>query len=465
MKRDTLILAVIGIVLVCLAFGVAAGAFLLTRSRATPTSQSALYTQAAGTFVAQLTQQAFETVVAGATQGIPSVTPGLPTQTGLVPTQTGLVPTIALPTVTVAVSTAIPPSATVTQVFPTSPPPTITPIPVRCNQARFIADITVPDGTVFTPGTEFTKVWRLQNTGSCTWNSSYAFVFVSGNRLGAPAAVPLPKVVYPGENVDIGVDMIAPSSAGSYQGNWMLSDDRGRTFGVGSDAQTPVWVEIRVQAPNQNFAFDLALNACLATWRSSAGSLPCPGNSQSSNGSVVVLLDPTLENGRHEDEPGLWTRPQAVNGGWIQGVYPAYKVKENDHFVTQIGCAYNTPKCELAFTLSYVIGTNSPKTLGRWYEKNEGLVYTVDVDLTSLAGNNVQLILGVENLGNASQASGIWFVPSVRQQQPSPTATATRPAPTPTSTATQPGPTVAPTFPPDQATPTSPATPYPNPYP
>ncbi len=65
--------------------------------------------------------------------------------------------------------------------------------------------------------------------------------------------------------------------------------------------------------------------------------------------------------------------------------------------------------------MSYVIGTNSPKTLGRWYEKNEGLVYTVDVDLTSLAGNNVQLILGVENLGNASQASGIWFVPSVRQ--------------------------------------------------
>ncbi len=125
----------------------------------------------------------------------------------------------------------------------------------------------------------------------------------------------------------------------------------------------------------------------------------------------------------------------------------------------------NTPKCELAFTLSYVIGTNSPKTLGRWYEKNEGLVYTVDVDLTSLAGNNVQLILGVENLGNASQASGIWFVPSVRQKSPSPTATATRSAPTPTSTATQPAPAVTPTFPPDQATPTSQATPYPDPYP
>jgi len=454
MKRDTVILAVIGVVLVCLALTAAATACWWTRSRATPTSQAALYTQAAGTFVADLTQQAFETLVAGATQGVPTNTP-------VVPTPSSAVPTYAAPSATLLVPTAVPPSATATQVFPTAPPPTITPIPVRCNQAHFIKDVTVPDGTVFTPGTEFTKVWRLQNTGSCTWDSSYALVFVAGTQLGAPASVRLPKVVYPGENVDIGVDMIAPSGSGTYQGNWMLSNGNGKTFGVGSDAQTPVWVEIRVQAPNQNFAYDLAANACLATWRSSAGSLPCPGNSQSSNGSVVVLSDPVLENGRHENELALWTRPQPVNGGWISGVYPAYKVIANDHFITQIGCAYGYPDCELAFTLSYVIGSNSPKSLGKWYEKYEGLVYTVDVDLTSLAGNNIQLILGVENLGKGSQAQGLWFVPSVRQVKPSPTATATRPAPTPTRTATPPS--VTPTWPPDQATPTVPATPYPYP--
>jgi hypothetical protein len=450
MKRESIILAIIGVLLFCVAITATASALILVRSRATPTSQDALYTQAAGTFVAQLTQQAFETLVAETTQGIPTDTPAIPTITSAVPT-------FPTPTQTQIIPTPIPPSATATQVFPTKPPPTVTPIPVRCNQARFVRDVTVPDGTVFTPGTQFTKVWRVQNTGTCTWDSSYAFVFVSGNRLGASPAVPLPKFVYPGDNVDIGVNMVAPAQSGSYRGNWMLSDNGGRTFGVGSDAQTPVWVEIRVQPVNENFAFDLALNACLATWRSSAGSLPCPGNPESSNGSVVVLLDPRLEDGRRENEPGLWTRPQAVSGGWIQGVYPAYKVKENDHFITQIGCAYNNPKCELAFSLSYVIGSNSPKSLGRWYEKYEGLVYTVDVDLTSLAGNNVQLILTVENLGNNSQASGIWFVPSVRQKAPTPTATATRPAPTPTATATRPAGT--PTFPPDQATPTTPPTP------
>jgi hypothetical protein len=312
---------------------------------------------------------------------------------------------------------------------------------------------------------EFTKVWRVRNTGSCTWDKNYDLVFVSGNQLGAAASVPLPKVVYPGDNVDIAVEMIAPSQSGNYQGNWKLSNANGKTFGVGSDAQTPVWVEIKVMKPNQNFAYDLAANACLATWRSSSSSLPCPGNPQSSSGTVLIQTDPTLENGIHENELALWLRPQPVNGGWISGVYPAYTVKANDHFITQIGCAYGYPGCELAFTLSYVIGTNSPKSLGRWYEKNEGLVYTVDVDLSSLAGSNVQLILGIENLGNANQAVGLWFVPSVRQVSPPSTATATRPAPTPTRTATLPGPSATSTWPPDQATPTVPATPYPNPYP
>jgi hypothetical protein len=154
-----------------------------------------------------------------------------------------------------------------------------------------------------------------------------------------------------------------------------------------------------------------------------------------------------------------------VNGGWISGVYPAYKVKENDHFVTQIGCAYGYPDCEIAFTLSYVIGTNSPKSLGRWYEKYEGLVYTVDVDLSSLAGKDVQLILGVENLGKGAQAQGLWFVPSVRQVKATATPTITKPAPSPTPTRTATPPSVTPTFPPDEATPTVPPTPYPNPYP
>jgi hypothetical protein len=52
-----------------------------------------------------------------------------------------------------------------------------------CNQAQFISDLTVPDGTSYTVGTAFTKTWRLMNVGSCAWTTSYSLVFFNGESL------------------------------------------------------------------------------------------------------------------------------------------------------------------------------------------------------------------------------------------------------------------------------------------
>jgi hypothetical protein len=51
-----------------------------------------------------------------------------------------------------------------------TPPSTASPTPL-CDLAQFIADVNVPDGTVFQPGETFTKTWRLKNNGVCTWTS------------------------------------------------------------------------------------------------------------------------------------------------------------------------------------------------------------------------------------------------------------------------------------------------------
>ncbi len=42
--------------------------------------------------------------------------------------------------------------------------------------------------------------------------------------MGAPAAVPLPKEVAPGEKVEITVDMVAPPDPGPYRGYWELQN-------------------------------------------------------------------------------------------------------------------------------------------------------------------------------------------------------------------------------------------------
>ena len=114
--------------------------------------------------------------------------------------------------------------------FPTQqyiPPPKNTPQP--CNQAIFVSE-TVKDGTVFLPGDNFTKSWRLKNTGTCTWNPDYTLDFYSGDRMSGPKSQDLDEYVKPGETVDIVIDLEAPEDPDTYRGYWKLEDDEGEPF-------------------------------------------------------------------------------------------------------------------------------------------------------------------------------------------------------------------------------------------
>ncbi|HSA99794.1 MAG TPA: NBR1-Ig-like domain-containing protein, partial [Anaerolineales bacterium] len=92
------------------------------------------------------------------------------------------------------------------------PPPTIA--PSGCDKAAFVADATVPDGTIFSPSAAFTKTWRLRNVGSCTWTTSYKLVYYSGDSMSAPTSVNFPWGAAWGQTVDISVNMVAPNAAG-----------------------------------------------------------------------------------------------------------------------------------------------------------------------------------------------------------------------------------------------------------
>jgi hypothetical protein len=49
----------------------------------------------------------------------------------------------------------------------------------------FVEDVTVPDGTVFQPGEEIVKKWKVKNSGTCEWISRYSIRMLSGNSMGA----------------------------------------------------------------------------------------------------------------------------------------------------------------------------------------------------------------------------------------------------------------------------------------
>ena len=113
---------------------------------------------------------------------------------------------------------------------PVFPPATAAPM---YDRSAFIADITVPDGSMLAPSQSFTKTWRLRNSGTSTWGSGYQLAFISGERMQAPASVAVPSTA-PGQTADVNVPMVAPSGEGEHQGYWRLKNLRESSSGTSS---------------------------------------------------------------------------------------------------------------------------------------------------------------------------------------------------------------------------------------
>jgi len=161
----------------------------------TPTIDVApIQTDAVSTFAAGLTQTAF-----------------------LEPTET---PTIT-PTPTLAstptIGTPLPPSG---GLVPTA----------SCYGLIFRQDVTIPDNTAMVPGQTFTKTWKVRNSGTCAWDSSFKLASTGGDAMGATAKT-LGQSVAPGAEIDISIPMTAPNKTGSVRGNWRMSTTAGAFFG------------------------------------------------------------------------------------------------------------------------------------------------------------------------------------------------------------------------------------------
>jgi len=104
--------------------------------------------------------------------------------------------------------------------------------PPHCGKlaARFVSDVTIFDGTQMAPGTKFSKIWKLKNTGEVPWPPGTQIIFVGGDQMGTALTVPLSHQgpVMPGEEVDCSVDLVAPHEHGRYIGYWRLTGPMGR---------------------------------------------------------------------------------------------------------------------------------------------------------------------------------------------------------------------------------------------
>jgi Ig-like domain from next to BRCA1 gene len=344
-----------------------------------------------------------------------------------------------------AVATQLSPTPTLSLSGPTLTPivvNTFTPVPplatlpvTRCDAASFVSDVTYPDGSNVSLGSAFTKIWRLKNVGTCTWTTTYALVFVSGERFDAPTAVSIPTNVGPGQTVDLAVNMTAPNRSDHYRGYWKLRNASNTLFGIGPSADGNFYVDINVTGYTVT-GYDLLANYCEADWQNESQDLPCPGSDGDDRGFIRVLNSPKMEDGRSRGD-GLLTYPERGNDGMIIGKYPEFRIQSGDRFQALIGCLNEANDCDMIFRLQYQIGNGSVRTLGQWREVYEGQFYPINIDLSTLNGEKVKFILSVLANGSSHEDFALWITPRItRQSAQAPTATFTSAPPTATFTST-----------------------------
>lgn len=98
------------------------------------------------------------------------------------------------------------------------------------NDAQFIEDLTLPDGTEVLPGALLDKRWLILNRGACAWGPEYRLVQVGESRIEAPRELALYPAV-PGSQAIWQVSMTAPLEAGEYISRWQARAPDGLLFG------------------------------------------------------------------------------------------------------------------------------------------------------------------------------------------------------------------------------------------
>jgi hypothetical protein len=298
-----------------------------------------------------------------------------------------------------------------------------------CDQVRFVKDVTIPDEMDLGPGEAFTKTWRLQNAGSCTWTIGYLLYFESGNIMGGPTSQYLTsQPVLPGETIDVSVDLVAPGETGSYQGNWMLRNVKGEGFGIGEYSKA-FWVKINV-VEGAGMMFDFSALAEEAAW----GSGSSPGDYTDLGGEIlnfdqpgdssdpyVGLLDQQFLEGGSLSGVLLASYPPLGAGNYIIGRFPNYKVNSGDLLFGRVGLTTNfNGSCgngDVTYRINIMVaGDPASRTLlWEWNEVCDSRMKSFEIDLDSYQGETVQISLVVIANTDSADNQAVWDALSIHR--------------------------------------------------
>lgn len=138
-----------------------------------------------------------------------------------------------------------PPTASTTGASQAGQPATtevrVLPAPtIQCqNNLTFLSDLTIPDGSIVSPGSTLDKRWEVENSGNCNWNVNYRVRLTAGPELDARKE----QALFParaGTHAIIRILFKAPEQPGTYRSAWQAFNEQGEPFG------DPFFIEITV---------------------------------------------------------------------------------------------------------------------------------------------------------------------------------------------------------------------------
>jgi uncharacterized protein YkwD len=256
------------------------------------------------------------TACANVSEVTPTDTPVLFVTSTLPPTRQGL----TLPT-------EVPPTAS-----PTLDPSEPTPTPSCRDSAVFVEDVTVPDNTRIEAGENFTKTWKLQNTGSCTW-TDYTIAFVSGDKMDAPDEISVPETEF-SSTVEVSIDLVAPAEDGAYTGNFELQNAEGKVVPLGTEPTFWVKIVVGEEMPSaseqtignctytENPEYVQTLIDLINQARADEGRAALTVNADLTEAARRHSLDMACNNFmKHSGSDGSWTGDRVTDAGFTDPYY------------------------------------------------------------------------------------------------------------------------------------------------
>ena len=238
--------------------------------------------------------------------------------------------------------------------------------------------------------------------------------------------MPLPAEVAAGQTIDLRLNFTAPTVEGTYVGNWQIRNDKDEIFGTTATANRPFSLFIRVKKPPlTGTVYDFVANVCSAQWSSGAGTLNCQGANLRRNGFVLRQTLAKPENGAIVVKPNLLTVPQNTLYGYISALYPSFNVQKGDRFQAVVSCEVGATSCGVLFRLDYQLADGVVSQLWAVEEHYERDTTTMDIDLSALAGKDVNFVLTVLSLGPASNDRALWVEPRIVRSGTAPSVTLT----------------------------------------